>query len=102
MLETSNLKLKKPEDNDTLDPSLSLNPNMDIIDNEISQIKDGMKNISTDAAGTSFDNSKNGMTATNVQDAIEENKTSISNLQNELGTNKPTLEANINSIREVL
>lgn len=29
-------------------------------------------------------------------------KTSISNLQNELGTNKSTLEANINSIREVL
>ncbi len=44
MLETPNLKLKKPEDNDTLDPSLSLNTNMDIIDNEISQIKDGMKN----------------------------------------------------------
>lgn len=73
-----------------------------VIDEEIGKIKESIENISTDAKGTSFDNSDNGMTATNVQDAIEENKTSISNLQNELGTNKSTLEANINSIREVL
>ena len=40
--------------------------------------------------------------ATNVEDALLENKTSILSLQEELGTNKSTLEANINSIREVL
>lgn len=37
-----------------------------------------------------------------VEDAITANKTSILNLQNELGTNKTTLQNNINAIREVL
>ena len=37
-----------------------------------------------------------------VEDAITANKTSILNLQNELGTNKATLQNNINAIREVL
>ncbi len=37
-----------------------------------------------------------------VENAITANKTSISNLQNELGTNKATLQNNINAIREVL
>lgn len=54
--------------------------------------------------------------ATNVEDALLENKTgiqsannnisslqtSVSALQSELGTNKTTLQNNINSIREVL
>ena len=39
---------------------------------------------------------------TSVEDAISANKTSILSLQEELGTNKSTLESNINSIREVL
>lgn len=37
-----------------------------------------------------------------VEDAITANKTSILNLQSELGTNKTTLQNNINAIREVL
>lgn len=101
MKETTNLKLKKPDQNDFYNID-DFNNNSDTIDEEIGKIKEDLKNASTDAAGTSFDNSKNGMTATNVQDAIEENKTSISNLRNELGTNKSTLQNNINSIREVL
>ena len=40
--------------------------------------------------------------ATNVEDALLENKTSILSLQSELGTNKNTLQNNINAIREVL
>ena len=70
----------------------------------LTSVEDAINNISVsgNAEGTSFDNSSNGMTATNVQEAIEENKTSILSLQEELGTNKSTLEANINSIREVL
>ena len=40
--------------------------------------------------------------ATNVEDALLENKTSILSLQSELGTNKTTLQNNINAIREVL
>ena len=37
-----------------------------------------------------------------VEDAITANKTSILSLQSELGTNKTTLQNNINAIREVL
>ena len=40
--------------------------------------------------------------ATNVEDALLENKTSILSLQSELGVNKNTLQNNINAIREVL
>ena len=40
--------------------------------------------------------------ATNVEDALLENKTSILSLQEELGSNKTTLQNNINSIREAL
>jgi hypothetical protein len=88
MLETQNLKLKKPEDNDILDPSLSINPNMDIIDNEIGKIKEGIENISSDAAGTSYDNTNSKLISNTVQGAIDEvntkseqNKTSISSLE---------------------
>ena len=37
-----------------------------------------------------------------VEDTVSANKTSILSLQEELGSNKSTLESNINSIREVL
>ena len=37
-----------------------------------------------------------------VEETININKTNIIALQNELGTNKTTLQNNINSIREVL
>ena len=112
---TEVLELEKPLVNEFYDINV-FNRNMDKIEN-------ALKNVSSSAEGTSFDNSDNGMSATNVQDAIEENKqnieanktsiqsanrnissleSSVSALQSELGTNKSTLEANINSIREVL
>lgn len=72
------------------------------IDEAYGELKREIENKASDARGTSFDNSTNGMAATNVQDAIEENKTSILALQEELGTNKSILQNNINSIREVL
>lgn len=72
------------------------------IDEAYGELKREIENKASDARGTSFDNSTNGMAATNVQDAIEENKTSILSLQSELGSNKTTLQNNINEIREVL
>ena len=115
MKETTNLKLKKPDQNDFYNID-DFNNNSDIIDEEIGKIKEYMKNISTDAEGTSYDNTSSGLTSQNVQGAVDEvlaiakdaksqseaNKTSILNLQKELGTNKATLQNNINSIREVL
>ena len=98
---TTNLGLKKPEGTDVVNID-DFNYNADILDVKVKEISNKLSSISTNAKNTSFDNSSNGMVATNVQDAIEENKTSILNLQKELGTNKSILEANINAIREVL
>ena len=105
---TTNLGLKKPEGTDVVNID-DFNYNADILDAKVKEISNKLSSISTNAKNTSFDNSSNGMVATNVQDAIEENKqnieankTSILSLQEELGLNKSTLEANINSIREVL
>lgn len=112
---TTNLGLKKPEGTDVVNID-DFNYNADILDAKVKEISNKLSSISTNAKNTSFDNSSNGMVATNVQDAIEENKTSIqsanrnisslessvSALQSELGTNKTTLQNNINAIREVL
>ena len=119
---TTNLGLKKPEGTDVVNID-DFNYNADILDAKVKEISNKLSSISTNAKNTSFDNSSNGMAATNVQDAIVENKTSIqnansnisklqsdvssnktniSNLQTELGTNKTTLQNNINAIREVL
>mgnify|MGYP000178798343 FL=1 len=48
MKETTNLKLKKPDQNDFYNID-DFNNNSDIIDEEIGKIKEDMKNISTDA-----------------------------------------------------
>ena len=105
---TTNYNLVKPSENEYYDINIS-NSNLDIIDTEIKKVNDRLDSVSTDAQSTSFDNSSNGMEATNVQDAIEENKqnieankTSILEIQSELGVNKTTLQNNINAIREVL
>ena len=63
-IRTESLQLEKPLTSDFYDINV-FNGNMD-------KIEKAFKNISTNAKGTSFDNSENGMTATNVQDAIEE------------------------------
>lgn len=73
---TTNYNLVKPSENEYYDINVS-NSNLDIIDTEIKKVNDRLDSVSTDAQSTSFDNSSNGMVATNVQDAIEENKTEI-------------------------
>ena len=94
---TTNLGLKKPEGTDVVNID-DFNYNADILDAKVKEISNKLSSISTNAKNTSFDNSSNGMVATNVQDAIEENKqnietnkTSILELQTELGTNKNKL-----------
>ena len=73
---TTNYNLVKPSENEYYDINVS-NSNLDIIDTEIKKVNDRLDSVSTDAQSTSFDNSSNGMVATNVQDAIEENKQNI-------------------------
>lgn len=55
---------------------------------------------SGNAEGIKFDNSSNEMTSVNVQDAIEENKTSILNIENELSKSENTSYATENGIKE--
>ena len=97
---TTNYNLVKPSENEYYDINVS-NSNLDIIDTEIKKIKDELSSISTDAQSTSFDNSDNGMEATNVQEAIEENKTSILSLQELVGQANQTLIEECNKLLDI-
>ena len=85
---TNNLELEKPLASDNYDIEVH-NRNMDKIDSSIQEVKgkiDGLELVASKVTMTD---------GTTVEDNIKA-------LQDELGTNKSTLEANINTIREVL
>ena len=98
---SDNLQLEKPLLNENYDIEVH-NRNMDKIDNAIQEVKGKIDGLELVAERVSIADPTNKFEATNVEDALLENKTSILSLQEELGTNKSTLEANINAIREVL
>ena len=98
---TANLQLEKPLITDHYDVN-AFNRNADKIDTAIQEVKGKVDGLELTAERVSIADSTNKFEATNVEDALLENKTSILNLQSELGTNKATLQNNINAIREVL
>ena len=98
---TDNLQLEKPLLNENYDIEVH-NRNMDKIDSAIQEVKGKVDGLELTAQRVSIADSTNKFEATNVEDALLENKTSILSLQSELGTNKATLQNNINAIREVL
>ena len=98
---SDNLQLEKPLLNENYDIEVH-NRNMDKIDTAIQEVKGKVDGLELTAERVSIADSTNKFEATNVEDALLENKTSILNLQKELGTNKSILETNINAIREVL
>lgn len=98
---TTNLQLEKPLITDYYDVNV-FNRNMDKVDEAYSEIMSSVSGLELKAEKVSIADSTNKFEATNVEDALLENKTSILNLQKELGTNKTTLQNNINAIREVL
>ena len=98
---TNNLKLEKPLQSENYNIDI-FNSNADKIDTAIQEVKGKVDGLELTAQRVSIADSTNKFEATNVEDALLENKTSILNLQKELGTNKSILEANINAIREVL
>ena len=98
---SDNLQLEKPLLNENYDIEVH-NRNMDKIDTAIQEVKGKVDGLELTAERVSIADSTNKFEAANVEDALLENKTSILNLQKELGTNKSILEANINTIREVL
>lgn len=98
---TNNLKLEKPLQSENYNIDI-FNSNADKIDTAIQEVKGKVDGLELTAERVSIADSTNKFEATNVEGALLENKTSILNLQEELGTNKSILEANINAIREVL
>ena len=98
---TNNLNLEKPLQSENYNIDI-FNSNADKIDTAIQEVKGKVDGLELTAERVSIADSTNKFEATNVEDALLENKTSILNLQKELGTNKTTLQNNINSIREVL
>ena len=119
---TDNLQLEKPLLNENYDIEVH-NRNMNKIDSAIQEVKGKVDGLELTAERVSIADPTNKFEATNVEDALLENKTSIqtanrnvsslqsnvsslqssvSALQSELGTNKNTLQNNINAIREVL
>ena len=98
---TNNLRLEKPLQSENYNIDI-FNSNADKIDTAIQEVKGKVDGLELTAQRVSIADPTNKFEATNVEDALLENKTSILNLQSEIGTNKATLEANINAIREVL
>lgn len=98
---TNNLKLEKPLQSENYNIDI-FNSNADKIDTAIQEVKGKVDGLELTAERVSIADSTNKFEATNVEDALLENKSSILELQNELGTNKTTLQNNINAIREVL
>lgn len=98
---TDNLQLEKPLLNENYDIEVH-NRNMDKIDSAIQEVKGKVDGLELTAQRVSIADPTNKFEATNVEDALLENKTSILSLQSELGVNKNTLQNNINAIREVL
>ena len=98
---TNSLQLEKPLTNENYDIEV-FNRNMDKIDKSIKEVKGQVDGLELKAEKVTISDTEGLFEATNVEEALLENKTSILSLQEELGTNKSTLQANINAIREVL
>ena len=98
---TNNLRLEKPLQSENYNIDI-FNSNADKIDTAIQEVKGKVDGLELTAQRVSIADPTNKFEATNVEDALLENKTSILSLQSELGINKTTLQNNINEIREVL
>ena len=92
---TTNYGLKKPDASDVVNID-DFNYNADAIDSAIKEVKTKVDSLNLTATNVKM---SDGST---VEDTVSANKTSIHLLNEELGLNKSTLEANINAIREVL
>ncbi|MBP3930950.1 MAG: hypothetical protein J6D47_15480 [Peptostreptococcaceae bacterium] len=98
---TTNYSLKKPEGADVVNID-DFNYNADIIDNAIKEVKTKVDGLELTAERVSIADPTNKFEATNVEDAILENKTSILELKEQLGNNIALLDEDIKIIRGVL
>ena len=98
---SDNLQLEKPLLNENYDIEVH-NRNMDKIDSAIQEVKGKVDGLELTAQRVSIADSTNKFEATNVDDALLENKTSILSLQSELGTNRESLITSCNQIIDLL
>ena len=98
---SNNLQLEKPLLNENYDIEVH-NRNMDKIDNAIQEVKGKVDGLELTAQRVSIADSTNKFEATNVEDALLENKTSILSLKSELGTNRESLITSCNQIIDLL
>ena len=80
---SDNLQLEKPLLNENYDIEVH-NRNMDKIDSAIQEVKGKVDGLELTAERVSIADSTNKFEATNVEDALLENKTSILELKNEV------------------
>ncbi len=73
-----------------------------IIDEAYGELKREIENKASDAKGTSFDNSTNGMAATNVQDAIDEVDKKAKNALDKASTNEKSILGIKGSVKSVV
>src|SRR5699024_493622 len=95
---TDNLQLEKPLLNENYDIEVH-NRNMDKIDNAIQEVKGQVSGLELKAEKVSIADEEGLFEATNVEEALLENKTSILELQTELNGQRLKL---INSINETI
>ena len=98
---TNHLRLEKPLLNENYDIDVH-NRNMDKIDNAIQEVKGQVDGLELTAQRVSISDSTNVFEATNVEDALLENKTSIQNANSnisKLQSDVSTLQSELNGQR---
>ena len=97
---SDNLQLEKPLLNENYDIEVH-NRNMDKIDNAIQEVKGKVDGLELTAERVSIADPTNKFEATNVEDALLENKTSILELQSEVNGQRLNLITTINKIADL-
>ena len=95
---TDNLRLEKPLQSENYNIDI-FNANADKIDTAIQEVKGKVDGLELTAQRVSIADPANKFEATNVEDALLENKTSILSLQSEVNGQRLKL---INSINETI
>ena len=95
---TDNLRLEKPLQSENYNIDI-FNANADKIDTAIQEVKGKVDGLELTAERVSIADPTNKFEATNVEDALLENKTSILSLQSEVNGQRLKL---INSINETI
>ena len=98
---TDSLQLEKPLANVNYDVNV-FNRNMDKVDAAIHEVKGKVDGLELTAQRVSIADLTNKFEATNVEDALLENKTSIHLLQEELLGAKSKLETNCNDFVDLI